>query len=71
MADEAPVCPKCGNAMKPALLDGSLKLDGSFNLSGFYCPLCVKSNNADDTKERLLKVQVLSLPYLFLNFTYQ
>ncbi len=50
MADEVPVCPKCGSMMKPALSDGSLKLDGSFNLNGFYCPVCVKSNNADDTK---------------------
>ncbi len=26
MANEAPICPKCGNVMKPALLDGSLNL---------------------------------------------
>lgn len=50
MPNEAPICPKCGNVMKPALLDGSLKLDGSFNLSDFYCPNCVKSNNVYNTK---------------------
>ena len=50
MADEAPVCPKCGNVMKPALLDGSLKFDGSFNFNGFYCPECIKSNNSGNTE---------------------
>lgn len=50
MANEAPVCPKCGSIMKPVPLDGSLKLDGSFNLSGFYCPVCVKFNNAGNAK---------------------
>lgn len=50
MANEAPICPKCGNVMKPALLDGSLKLDGSFNLSGFYCPNCVADDNSNNAK---------------------
>lgn len=50
MANEAPVCPKCGNIMKPALLDGSTELNGRFKLNGFYCPNCVADDNSNNAK---------------------
>ena len=50
MANEAPVCPKCGNVMKPALLDGSTKLNGKFKLNGFYCPNCAADDNSNNAK---------------------
>lgn len=34
------LCDKCGAEMVLGLMDGSLRLDGSANLSGYVCPKC-------------------------------
>ena len=38
------ICPKCGAVMVKTPLDGTHKLDGSIDLSGYYCPECTKNS---------------------------
>ena len=47
---EQHICPKCGAVMVKALLDGTHKLDGSIDFSGYYCPECAK-NDSTETKD--------------------
>lgn len=48
--EKRPTCPKCGSVMVPTHLDGTFKLDGSTDLSGYYCPNCEKSEDVHESK---------------------
>ncbi len=38
--NEKKICPVCGTPMEPSNLDGTFRLDGSVDLSGWKCPKC-------------------------------
>lgn len=52
MTEEKHICPKCGTPMEPQNLNGSFCLDGTSDMSGYYCPNCDKqpedSEDAND-----------------------
>ena len=48
--EKHPTCPKCKSVMIPTHLDGTFKLDGSTDLSGYYCPNCEKSEDVHESK---------------------